>query len=56
MVTTSLDPVSLISNVGFPIVAFLLMYRMARDTIKDNTEAIEGLKNEMQRLRGEVDQ
>jgi len=35
--------VSMISNVGFPIAAFLLMYRMATQTMKENTEAIKNL-------------
>ena len=29
-----------ISTVGFPIVAFYLMYKMVNGAIKDNTEAI----------------
>lgn len=40
-----------ISTVGFPIVAFLLMYRFARETVKENTEAVRELKNELTRLR-----
>lgn len=40
-----------ISTVGFPIVAFLLMYRMARETIKENTEAVNELRQELTRLR-----
>ena len=32
-----------ISVVGFPIVAFLLMYRMTETTIKDNSKAIREL-------------
>lgn len=39
--------VAAISQVGFPIVAFLLMYRMARQTIKENTEALEKLAAEV---------
>ena len=35
--------VGLISNVGFPIVAFILMYRQANTSIKDNTKAITEL-------------
>jgi len=30
----------LITNVGFPIVAFLLMYYQSTKTIKDNTAAL----------------
>lgn len=46
--------ISAVSNVGFPIAAFVLMWRLARDTIKENTEAIQSLSSEMQRLRDEV--
>ena len=35
----------LISNIGFPIIAFFLMYRLAEKTIKKNTEAIKELKD-----------
>lgn len=35
----------LISNIGFPILAFLLMYRMANVTIKENTKALRDLKD-----------
>lgn len=31
---------SFISQVGFPIVAFYLMYRMVNNQMKDNTDAI----------------
>jgi uncharacterized membrane protein len=47
--TTEQAVVSAISNVGFPIVAFLLMYRMSRETIKENTEALQNLKGEIKR-------
>ena len=33
----------LIQNVGFPIVAFLLMWQMATKTMKENTRAINKL-------------
>jgi len=39
----STDVTSMISNVGFPIAAFLLMYRLATTTMRDNTEAIQNL-------------
>ena len=32
---------SAVATVGFPIVAFYLMYRMVNGCIKDNTEAIK---------------
>jgi len=36
-----------ISTVGFPIVAFLLMYRLTKETIKENTEALVELRQEI---------
>lgn len=41
----------LISNVGFPICAFLLMYKQSNDVIKENTIAIAELKNEIVKLK-----
>ncbi len=35
-----IDWILLVSNVGFPIAAFLLMYYMATKTINENTKAI----------------
>jgi hypothetical protein len=35
--------ISAISSVGFPIVAFLLMYLQSTKTIKENTKAINEL-------------
>lgn len=37
------DLMGMISNVGFPIAAFLLMYRLATETIKENTRAVQDL-------------
>lgn len=39
-----MDYVQMISTVGFPIVAFFLMYRLTENTIKENTAAINELK------------
>jgi hypothetical protein len=36
--------ISAISTVGFPIVAFYLMYNLTRDTIAKNTDALNELK------------
>lgn len=36
--------ISGISNIGFPIVAFILMYNMTTKTIKSQTDAINSLK------------
>lgn len=43
--------IQLISNVGFPICAFLLMYKQSNDVIKENTKAIAELKNEITNLK-----
>lgn len=40
---------ALISNMGFPIAAFVMMYRMANKTIKENTEAIQSLSEQVER-------
>lgn len=45
--------IQLISNVGFPIVAFLLMYNQSNTIIKENTKAITELKNEMSKNKTE---
>lgn len=37
------EALNLISNVGFPIAAFLLMYFFATKTLKENTNAIREL-------------
>jgi len=38
----------MISNVGFPMAAFYLMYRMATNTISENTEAINNLRLQLE--------
>ena len=43
--------IQLISNVGFPICAFLLMYKQSNDVIKENTIAIAELKNEISKMK-----
>lgn len=42
--------VPLINQVGFPIFAFILMYKMARDTINENTQAIRQMNDQMTTL------
>ncbi len=44
--------VQLVSNVGFPIVAFLLMYRLTSTTIKENTASIIELKTAILNMSG----
>ena len=34
------DVITLISNVGFPIAAFVMMYYMCNTTIKENTKVV----------------
>lgn len=43
--------IQLISNVGFPICAFLLMYKQSNDVIKENTQVIMELKAEIANLK-----
>jgi len=43
--------VEMIGSVGFPIVAFLLMYWQARTTIRENTHAINELVLELRRRK-----
>ena len=38
--------IQLISNVGFPICAFLLIYKQSRTERKEKTRAVTELKNE----------
>ena len=33
----------IVASVGFPIAAFMLMYKFATETLKENTRAIERL-------------
>lgn len=37
----------LIGTVGFPIVAYIMMFYMCNNTIKENTDAINRLINHM---------
>lgn len=41
---------SAISTIGFPIVAFYLMYRMVNEQIRENTKAINNNTNLMTQL------
>jgi len=43
-----------ISSVGFPIVAFFLMYQMCKDTISKNTDALAELKEAFKELKGKL--
>lgn len=43
--------IQLISNVGFPIFAFILMYNQSNTTIRENTQAITELKSEITNLK-----
>ncbi len=45
------DYFALIGDIGFPIVAFFLMYRLVDGTVKKNTEAIKELKEAILKTR-----
>lgn len=49
------DVVTLISNVGFPIAAFLLMWYQSNTTIKECTKAITELTNHISHIDGKGD-
>lgn len=40
----------LINAVGFPIVAFIMMYWMCNNTIKENTQSTSDLKDAINKL------
>jgi hypothetical protein len=40
----------LIGNWGFPVAAFMLMYRMAQKSIEKNTEALQNLQKTVERI------
>lgn len=42
--------IPIVEKLGFPIVAFILMYKMASDTIKENSQAINRLNESITRL------
>lgn len=46
------DFVQLISNVGFPIAAFVMMYYMCNTTIKENTKALTEINMTIQKFHG----
>ncbi|MGQ9698495.1 MAG: hypothetical protein ACUVRO_10955 [Armatimonadota bacterium] len=41
----------LIANVGFPIAAFLMMYRLVTETLAENTRAVQELRTAVDELR-----
>lgn len=49
-----MDIENLISTVGFPIAAFLLMYWMAHKQIKENTEVLKELKEVVAELKQKI--
>jgi hypothetical protein len=38
------------SQVGFPVIAFILMYRMADSTIKENTKALTDIRLTLEKV------
>jgi hypothetical protein len=49
------DMIALLSNVGFPVVAYLLMYRMVTSTLQENTKAIATMSQVLQELRSALE-
>lgn len=49
-----MEPVAIVSQVGFPIGAFLLMWRLHRDTLTSLEDAIREQGQEFRQLREEV--
>lgn len=43
MVAATTQAINVIQNVGFPIAAFILMWKFATVTLKENTRAIKDL-------------
>lgn len=54
LAANSSDLSTIISTLGFPIVAFLLMYQMCNTTIKQVTDSIQELKEAIIELKGDV--
>lgn len=46
---------NVISTVGFPIVAFWLMYQMCKETIGKVTESLDELKIAITELKGRIE-
>ena len=49
------DLTQLISTVGFPIVAFIMMYWMCNTTIKENSQSTSDLKDAINKLNDRLD-
>ena len=50
-----MDPISdWVGNLGFPVAAYLLMYRLVTTTLDRNTQAISSMDRTMQDLRDTV--
>ena len=43
-----------VSTVGFPIVAFFMMYKLNSDVKSKNTETLQALKETLQELKGVI--
>jgi len=43
--------IEIISSVGFPIAAFLLMYRLTDKTIRENTHVLKELKEKINEIK-----
>lgn len=49
------DIIPLISNVGFPIAAFVMMYYMCNTTIKENTKVVSDCAELIRMIIGKED-
>lgn len=45
---------SLVANLGFPIAAYLLMYRLVKETIRENTRSLAELRASVDSLETAV--
>lgn len=47
--------IPLLNQVGFPIFAFILMYKMANDGLKEVSSALRGVEKQLERIEGILD-
>lgn len=50
------DFIQLISNVGFPIAAYVMMFYMCNTTIKENTTALHDINKTIAKFHGESEE
>lgn len=49
--TSMVELTRLVSNLGFPIFAFMLMYKLVDQTIKENTKALADISKTMESMK-----